>query len=86
MWRLFSQPWDHMEHYAGMRVSAQVHTCTHTFTCSHTHPLPLLSHPSSGESLWATFSSLMETLILAVWKRVSRADSSGDPLTGLARR
>lgn len=59
-------------------------THTHTHVQAYT-PTPTSPVQPMERVLGPDFSSLMETLILAIWKRVSRADSPGDPLAGLAR-
>ena len=66
------------------------HTCVwvHTFSCRQADtPTPASSSLSSqwGEPFGPDFSSLMETLSLAIWKRGGRANRSGDPLAGSAR-
>lgn len=73
------------------RACVYMHTrvcaCTHTLSHMQAYtPIPT-SLPSSqwGEPFGPDFSSPVETLILAIWKRDSRADSSGDPLAGTAR-
>lgn len=57
------------------RFHTQAYTPTPTFLLSG----------QWGESVGSDFSSLMETLILAIWKRVSRADNPEDPLASSAR-
>ena len=65
----------------------------HTVSLPHTHahmhahtPTPTSPLQPMERAFGPCFSSLTETLILAIWKRVSRADSPGDPLAGSARR
>lgn len=55
------------------------HTHAHTFHMQAHTPTPTSPLQPMERALGPCFSSLMETLILAIWKRVSRTDSPGIP-------
>ena len=61
------------------------HTHAHTFHMQAHTPTPTSPLQPMERAFGPRFSSLMETLILAIWKRVSRTDSPGEPLAGSAR-